>query len=1009
MAVEIQHDGPNKFALAGLDLNVPVDLVPVGKYSRATNVVSRIEGRLETRNGSAQIFQIPNPLIGTSYPITSAFRTFSPTVTWTPTNPIPDLTGATVNITGCSNPLYNGTFTVQANFPPSFSTDTNSGNVPTSSSSTGGTMTVVAMPSSPAVNTLFRLTQYVPSVIGERLAGAADGNLYSAPLPAGNVFTQLLGGPTFDGAPLSIVQFRFSADPAVWAIIANSQGMMKRRAGFYQALGVAPPLSIAVATAGGTGLLNSTSGTPYDWRYTYLNPVTQSESNPSPVMVTSVISRPTTFTNNGYTNPGNAIDGNTTTYANCTNTASGPFTSQRGCTWQATAANSAGLLSLLRLDISRALTAQASGSGNLSALLQYSLDGGVTFITIENVNLVNNTFVSSQTTISANLPVGTDFTQLVIRSTLSVTQGNGPTGAATVTSLIYDINLTAYAVDGTVITLSLVNKSANVCVTPPTDPQETSIRLYRRGGTLPNNWFFVGEFPVASLSQGSCSAGTLLINDNVPDSVAEIGNILSIDNYQPIQSVQATNFPLPVIFPSPSTGRLLGCGDPARPDSVYFSAPGNADIWPAENWVVVANPGEQCMNGLDYNLRTFVFSREQMYIMLPNIVAGVTFTPAETSCRHGLKGRWAFTKGEQGIYFVSKDGIYRTQGGPEQSIIDDSIRPLFPVREGQTGTPTNGYDAIDMDDEDGLRLTYHNGEIWFFYTGLTLGMRQILIYDERRSRWRAAIYTNQMNMAYSEPNTDSSLLFGGTDGDIYNVSGQTDENNASIPVEFTTGAMDQGRPLNLKEYMTVNFDVDPGGATDTNPILIVPRINGETATEFTLEIYGSGRQRFTLPLNQAGAEVYAYNIEFNISWNASATVNPIFYQYEILYRHEPAEVTHFHVPASSLGMEGWFHIRDGYLTLRSTQPVTLTVTPTSGAAQTFILPSTGGRKQKLYFQLASNKAKSFEFDVDSSAPFRIYADESELRVKQWLTNIGYKNIPIIAREQVGRPFGQVNV
>ena len=1014
MAIEIQHDGPNKFALAGLDLNVPVDLVPVAKYSRATNVVSKIEGQLQGRDGTNPIAQIPSPIIGTSYPITSASRGFSPNVSWVAAVTIPDLTGAVVNITGCSNALYNGTFTIQSVIlPDSFFTDTNSGTVPTGSNSTGGTLTVVAISGSPPVNTLFRLTQYVPGVISERLAGTAFGNLYTAPLPNGNVFTQLLGGPTFDGAPLSIVQFRFTADPAVWAIIANGNGMMKRRDGYYQVLGVAPPTIQAIATVGGAGLLNSSTGTPYDWRYTYLNPVTQSESNPSPIMVAPVITRPLAFTNPAvggdvaFTNPGNAIDGSAVTFAQgvaTTSTIGATITAD--CLWRAPAANTIGILQSLTLNLNRSFTLAQTGFGQGTYQSFYSLDGGVTFT---GIDVGSGTF--AQSTMSVSLPTGTDFTQIVVKTVITAHVRITGSGSATSTVKVFDINLSAVAVTGTLLSLSLTNQSANVCVAPPIDPQETAIRLYRRGGTLPNNWFNVGQFSVASLVQGSCGAGTLLINDNVPDSTAQIGNILSIDNFQPIQSVQATNFPLPVIFVSSGTGRLLGCGDPARPDAVYFSVPGNADIWPAENWVVVANPGEQCMNGLDYNLRTFVFSRERMYIMLPNIVAGVTFTPAETACRRGLKGRWAFTAGEQGIYFVSKDGIYRTQGGPEQSIIDDSIRPLFPVREAQEGTSTNGYDAVDMDDENGLRLTYHNGEVWFFYTGLTTGLRQILIYDERRSRWRAADYTNQMNMNYSEPNVDSSMIFGGTDGDIYEVLGQTDENNDPINVEFTTGAMDQGRPLNLKEYLTVNFDIDPGGATNAIPVVITPRINGETQSELALQVTGSGRQRVTLPLNQNGVEVYAYNMEFDVAWQETALINPIFYQYEIIYRHEPTETTHWELPQTGLGMEGWFHIRDLYVVLRSQAPVTLTVTPgVAGASpMTFTLPSTAGAKNTIYVQLPMNKANSYAFALDSTKPFRVYAEDCEVRIKQWLTNLGYKNVPILSREQVGRPFGQVNV
>jgi len=204
--IEVQHDNA-KFALAGLDLNFPVDLVPQGKYSRATNVVSKKEGQMETRDGTLRVANV------------------------------------------AASPIH----------------------------------------------TIFRLAQSVLTAISERLVGAG-GQLYSAPLPDGNVFTQLAGGPLFDSGPLSIIQFSFDSDPGgVWAIIANSAGMMKRRSGYYQQLGVPAPTVQVAASAGGAGLLDSSQGTPYDWRYTYVNMVTLSESNGSPIMSSSQETlRPTT-------------------------------------------------------------------------------------------------------------------------------------------------------------------------------------------------------------------------------------------------------------------------------------------------------------------------------------------------------------------------------------------------------------------------------------------------------------------------------------------------------------------------------------------------------------------------------------------------------------------------------------------------------------------------------------------------------------------------------------------
>lgn len=944
MAIDLQHDGPSKFALAGLDLNAPVDLVPPTKYSRATNVVSKIEGRMEGRDGTLRISAI--------------------------------------------------------------------------------------VPNTP-IHTIFRLAQFVSGINGERLVGAGT-TLFTAPLPAGNSFTPLTG-PSFDGGPLSILQFRFDGDPGgAWAIIANSAGMMKRRAGYYQQLGVPAPTVPAQVSAGGAGLLDSSSGTGYDWLYTYLNEVTLSESNPSPPTLSpggSLTAKPSAFTNPdvvgnvAFANPANAFDGSSATSAHLSVQAStngGNVHRSGGCIWRGVPFNPS-QFSQIVLNITSQVVVSAvrpvDGDGvpipgafvSAGTTIQYSLDGGSTWITVYAGGS------RAETTDSVTLPNGTNLANVQVRSNgnanANMPTGTGFTATATCDIDIYDITVTLTLLAGQPGLLNLVGQKANLCVGTPTDPQETAIRLYRRGGTLPNNYFQVGQYPISSLVQGPCGAGLLQVVDNVPDSQVQLGPIAPIDNFMPVSSVQATNFPLPVIF-GPYDERVLGCGDPARPESVYFSIRGNADIWPAENWVVVANPGEQMMNGIVYSLRCFAFSRERLFILLPNIIAGVTFTPSETACRRGLKGRWALAAGEQGVYFVAKDGVYRTQGGPEQSVIDDSIRPLFPVREGTVGTPTNGYDAVDTSDENGLRLVFHNSEIWFFYTGLTTQTRQLLIYDERRSRWRAGTYADSLNIVYSEPNTSSSLLFGATDGDLYQVGGGVDgENSVPIPVNFRTGALDQGRPLNLKQYQHVVLDIDPGGATVGSPVVVTPLINGETVVEAAINVSGSGRQRVDLPLNQSGIEIYGYNIEFDFAWNGTNAIRPVAYQYEILYRHEPAELLHWELSPSSFGMEGFLHVRDIYVMLRSAASVTLTVFADDIASPLIaaVLPATSGLKDKLYVQLPPNKAKLYSFTLDSSQPFRIYADESEVRIKQLLTKLGYQNVPVLGREQVGRPFGLTNV
>lgn len=927
-----------KFPDAGLQLNLPVDLVPAGQYSYFTNALSRIEGQLESRDGLAKVCDV------------------------------------------------------------------------------GG----VATP----IHSIFRLNEVVPGINGERLFGLSS-QLWTAPLPAGNVPVQLtayiVGGTvfpafpvSFDGTPLSMITFRFDGDPQAWTIIANGQKMMKRKASYYEQLGLpAPTVQPIASIGGGSGLTGN-----YFWKYTYVNSVTLSESDPSPASmasgggITLEIRRPTTNQTPttkppgeggsgatiAFTNPGDAYDNNVSTYAQGV-----------GLTFPNGEANvrffgfpSASVpYATLELHI---IASAPSYSMVFGVIIQYSLDNGITWNTA--MVAVGGGSVPQQEFIIL-LPAGQDLTQLIVYGRA------GEVFAGVINDLrineVWTQGVPSGAGGGE---LTLSNQSAAICVAPPVDPQESIIRLYRFGGSLTDDYTFVSQFNQLAdgswvdsngnpVTQGICGTGMLELDDDTPDSGIESNPTLDIDNDMPVTSVQNTNVPLKQIWGF--AGRVLGVGDPGRPESVYFSKNGNADAWPPQNWIVVAEPGTEAMAGFSYNLRSFTFSRERLYTLVLNAIQGETFTPQETACRRGLKGRFAFCVGEKGVYFISKDGPYRTQGGPEESISDDFIRPLFPTFDAP-GRTVNGYEAINMDDENGLRMERHNSEVWFDYTGADSGTRQTLIFDERKNRWRGytrnGTTTSNAQMHYSEQGTVSRLLTGAIVNSVYQGQLTPVDDGTAIQVHIRTGARDQGISLNLKEYGNVVFDLDPGGATVGNPIVITPYVDGDQLPQAAIQVTGSpGRIRVPLDLAQVMGELYALNIAFDIKWNTNdGSIAPVLYQMDILYRVEPAAMKHWEVPPNSLGFNGFFHVRDSYVTLRSNADVTMTLYPDGGAPITYTIVSTLGKKLKVYVPFAPNKVKVVGFAFDSNQEFRIYQPECELRAKAWLTDLGYQVVPLFGAE-----------
>lgn len=920
--ITYSHD-THKLPDAGLQLNLPPDLVPSGQYSRFSNAISRIEGQVQTRDGLELV--------------------------------------CTVGATG--------------------------------------------MP----VHSIFRLNQASPSIVGERLFGIST-ELWTAPLPAGNAPVQLteyiVGSVSFpafpiafDGKPLSIVPFRFDSDPQAWAIIANGAKMMKRKDSYYEQLGLPAPTVMASASVGGAGDLVG----DYDWRYTYVNEVTNTESNPSPEMTTAGSE---TLTSAAHASPDPAIGGapaNSITNTSADLGVGSPPNDLTSAVWTAFTTPSGPYTALvLQMSYQASLNGPLPGGATYDVAIEYTLDGGATWNTAIAFGPSAGPLTNSDE-INISLPPAQDIGQVQVRAWGRVNGGpvapsfGGSWFVGDFTAGKTPIRIVGDFVSAVPAPVTMTNDEANVCVTPPVDPQETAIRLYRRGGTLTNNWYFVNQYPVSSLAQGGCGVGMLQIIDNFSDADIEANPTLELDNDMPVSSVQVQNQTLRAIWNFDE--RILGCGDPNRPESVYFSKRGNADAWPPQNWVVVSEPGTEMMNGLSWALRCFAFSRERLYTLVLNVIQGTTFTPQETSCRRGLKGRFGFCVGEKGIYFVAKDGIFVTVGAEEQPIMDDNIRPLFPTFDNPVGVATNGYEAVDMTDEDGLRLSRHNSEIWFDYTGVTSGTRQTLIYDERRSRWRGyfsdgALATSLAQIHYSEPETVSRLLTGKVSGSVLqSIAAVADEADV-ISVELNTGSYDQGSPLNLKEYGDVIFDIDPGGADVAHPVTIVPYLNGNQVAQAAVTATGNGRQRVALSLSDA----YGLNVSFRISWTTHSGHVPILYQLDILHRIEPAAMKHWEVPINALGMQGWFHVRDSYVTLRSASDVTMTFKMDNGATQTFVLTNTAGEKRKLYIPFAANKVKAVGFAFDSTADFRIYQPECELRAKQWITGLGYQAIPLFGAE-----------
>jgi hypothetical protein len=485
---------------------------------------------------------------------------------------------------------------------------------------------------------------------------------------------------------------------------------------------------------------------------------------------------------------------------------------------------------------------------------------------------------------------------------------------------------------------------------------------------------------------GSTSGGTaalVFIDDNTDSDIASAVTLVET-NDQPVTTQDFSGNaiyaqPVPFIFGPYQGNVIFGVGNKYQPGFMFWSNPGNPDGWSSINNVEVTQPSDPLQNGLMYGTTPYVFSRKTLQQVFPSL-SGVSnsFQAIPTACLKGLAwSPYAFCVGPM-IWFLAEDAIYETAGGPETPITEDDLWPIF------HGLAVETYQPIDFTQKNYLRMAYHDNEVFFMYKD-TAGNIQLLAWNRLKRRWRHANYWFGPDCIYADAELGNFLLFGGNDGftRIENPSATGDDGKA-IACRVRDGAYDQGVALRAKEYGHMVVDADPQGAALSATVLF----NDEAASIGPYNFSGSGRQSFP----QGLGDYYALNCMLDVQVTTTAT--PILYGFEVDYRLDRLAMVHTEVPEDSLGVEGWKHVYDGYIVIRSTQPVTLTFIM-DGVTSTYTIPATGGAKQRLYLQFGINKFKVIRRMLDCAAPFQVYAEDSYMTCGGW--NDGqYRKVPIVA-------------
>lgn len=125
-----------------------------------------------------------------------------------------------------------------------------------------------------------------------------------------------------------------------------------------------------------------------------------------------------------------------------------------------------------------------------------------------------------------------------------------------------------------------------------------------------------------------------------------------------------------------------------------------------------------------------------------------------------------------------------------------------------------------------------------------------------------------------------------------------------------------------------------------------------------------------------------------------------------VYNPAPESVEFWETQTRPINGHGYGHIRDGYVTIVSTAPVTIQVIVDGVAYPVFdgdtgasSIPSTGGIQLKKYVIFQPVKGKIIRYNLTSTAPFQLFQDSSEIRVRSWGEEGPYESL---------KPFGDLS-
>lgn len=202
--------------------------------------------------------------------------------------------------------------------------------------------------------------------------------------------------------------------------------------------------------------------------------------------------------------------------------------------------------------------------------------------------------------------------------------------------------------------------------------------------------------------------------------------------------------------------------------------------------------------------------------------------------------------------------------------------------------------------------------------------------------------------------------------------------HASLPGDWD----DLGSP-GAKLVQGFVLEADTGG----EPVPLLFELDGGDGRSFHFTVEHPGQSRRAYSFDEP---FVAHSLR--VIPQADLTV----FSFRWVWEPAPEAARVWRTPQITHGLSGWQHVRDGWIAHDSRTGVRLTVQADGLDLPEITIPPAPQDYSKGYFVFHPVKFRSVRYRLEADEPFRLFARDSEIRVKQWGSSGPY---------QIARPFG----